>query len=155
MKKIAWLLMGWLALGAFPASAQKLVIGQRAADLRVSRYLAGSEAPSGEPLLIEFFYSPSQPCRDRLAPLNALANEFRGRLSVLLLAREEASAVEPLITGKGYAFSVGLDGEGKTFAGFDVQYVPFSVLLDGKGRVCWFGNSSRLSAQTLRSALGW
>ena len=46
-----------------------------------------------------------------------------------------------------------LDDEGKTFDAYGVKFVPFSVLLDAKGRVLWFGNSSRLTSQDLDGLL--
>lgn len=137
------------------ASAQRLVIGQRPADIKVKEYVLGGEAPDDRPLLIEFFYSPSQPGRDHLPVLNELAKAYEGKVSVLLLARESREKIEPLVVGKGYVFAVALDEDGKTFSGFDAQYVPFSVLLDAKGRVGWFGNSTQLSAPMIRSTLGW
>ena len=135
------------------ASAQRLVIGQRPADLKIKEYVLGTALPEDRPLLIEFFYSPSQPSRDRLPVLNEMAKAYDGRVTVLVLARESRDRIEPLVLDKGYVFTVALDEEGKTFNGFEVQYVPFSVLMDAKGRVSWFGNSAELTPSMIETEL--
>ena len=88
----------------------------------------GTALPEDRPLLIEFFYSPSQPSRDRLPVLNEMAKAYDGRVTVLVLARESRDRIE-------------------------VQYVPFSVLMDAKGRVSWFGNSAELTPSMIETEL--
>ena len=82
-----------------------------------------------------------------------LARRQAGKVSVVLLSREGADKIVPLFEGTNYAFAVALDDEGKTFDAYGVKFVPFSVLLDAKGRVLWFGNSSRLTSQDLDGLL--
>ncbi len=152
MKKYGWIVVFLLGMSV-SASAQKLVIGQRAPDLRVGQYLSGGPVLEDVPLWIEFFYSAGKPSLDRLPALDELARRYEGRLQVVALSREAADQVEPLIRGKEYAFAVGLDEEGKTFQSFGVEYVPFSVLLDAKGKVCWYGNPVRLDQKTIDAVL--
>lgn len=135
------------------ASAQRLVIGQRPAEVKIKEYVLGEMVPEDRPVLIEFFYSPSQPSRDRLPVLDEMAQKYAGRVTILVLARESRERIEPLVVDKGYAFTVALDEEGKTFDGFDIHYVPFSVLMDAKGRVSWFGYSSQLTDSILETEL--
>lgn len=135
------------------ASAQRLVIGQRPADVKIKEYVLGDVLPENRPVLIEFFYSPSKPSRDRLPVLNEMAKAYEGKVTVLVLARESRDRIEPLVTDKGYVFTVALDEEGKTFDGFEVEYVPFSVLMDAKGRVSWFGNSAQLTQSVIETEL--
>lgn len=135
------------------ASAQRLVIGQRPADVRIKEYVLGEVLQEDRPVLIEFFYSLSQPSRDRLPVLNEMAKKYAGQVTVLVLARESRERIEPLVADKGYVFTVALDEDGKTFGGFDVQYVPFSVLMDAKGRVSWFGNSAQLTTSMIETEL--
>lgn len=135
------------------ASAQRLVIGQRPADVKIKEYVLGNVLPEDRPVLIEFFYSPSKPSRDRLPVLNEMAKAYEGKVTVLVLARESRDRIEPLVADKGYVFTVALDEEGKTFDGFEVEYVPFSVLMDAKGRVSWFGNSAQLTQSVVETEL--
>lgn len=142
------------ALFCLPAlRAQNLVIGARVADLKVSEYVVGQQPDDNRPVLVEFFFSASEPSRKRISVLDDLARRQAGKVSVVLLSREGADKIVPLFEGTNYAFAVALDDEGKTFDAYGVKFVPFSVLFDAKGRVLWFGNSSRLTSQDLDGLL--
>ena len=142
------------ALFCLPAlRAQNLVIGARVADLKVSEYVVGQQPDDNRPVLVEFFFSASEPSRKRIPVLDDLARRQAGKVSVVLLSREGADKIVPLFEGTNYAFAVALDDEGKTFDAYGVKFVPFSVLLDAKGRVWWFGNSARRTSQDLDGLL--
>ena len=142
-RSILVLLALWGILGIHSSvQAQNLVIGSRVSELKKDR-----------PMLIEFFYSASEPCRDRLPELNKLAGDYAGKIDVLVLANEDRDRIIPLLKGENYAFAVALDDAGKTFNAYGVRFVPFSVLLDAKGRVLWFGHSARLTIVDLEQAL--
>ena len=100
-----------------------------------------------------FSFRPASPVWKRIPVLDDLARRQAGKVSVVLLSREGADKIVPLFEGTNYAFAVALDDEGKTFDAYGVKFVPFSVLLDAKGRVLWFGNSSRLTSQDLDGLL--
>ena len=152
MKKTVWI-TAFLALWAFTAAAQSLAIGEKAPELKISRWLTEQPSRNGKPVLLEFFYSPSEPSKNRLSALDDLARGYSGRLQVIVIAKEPADKVTPLV--KGYVFAVALDEEGKTFDSYGVKFVPFSVLFDGRGRVAWFGNPAKLTEKTMKESLGW
>jgi thiol-disulfide isomerase/thioredoxin len=152
-RSILVLLALWGILGIHSSvQAQNLVIGSRVSELKTSEYLHGT-LQKDRPMLIEFFYSASEPCRDRLPELNKLAGDYAGKIDVLVLANEDRDRIIPLLKGENYAFAVALDDAGKTFNAYGVRFVPFSVLLDAKGRVLWFGHSARLTIVDLEQAL--
>ena len=69
-RSILVLLALWGILGIHTSvQAQNLVIGSRVSELKTSEYLHGT-LQKDRPMLIEFFYSASEPCRDRLPELN-------------------------------------------------------------------------------------
>lgn len=132
-------------------SAQKLMIGEKAPDLKIKDWV--NEKPAqGTARLIEFYHSSNQQSRERIADLDAYANKFSG-LTVILISRENKSDVEKAVSPSSRPFSVGIDDGGKTFSAYSVQYIPFSVLVDEKGRVLWFGNPSNLGEATISNAL--
>ena len=91
--------------------AQNLVIGSRVSEVKISEYLLG--APQKDrPLLIEFFYSASEPCRERLPELNKLAGDYKGRIDVLVLANDDRDRMLSLLQGEHYAFAAALDDAG-------------------------------------------
>lgn len=133
--------------------AQKLVIGEKAPDLKVKEWL--SEKPSGgnQAELIEFFHTSSKQCSSRLAILNATAQKYAGKLTVILVAKEPADKIRPAVSPGNKKFATAIDDAGKTFENYGVQFVPFSVLVDKKGKVVWFGNPSSLTDDTISKAL--
>ena len=135
-----------------PACASGPKSGDRCARGRLE-YVVGQQPDDNRPVLVEFFFSASEPSRKRIPVLDDLARRQAGKVSVVLLSREGADKIVPLFEGTNYAFAVALDDEGKTFDAYGVKFVPFSVLLDAKGRVLWFGNSSRLTSQELDGLL--
>ena len=106
-----------LLFSAGSCPAQRLVVGEKAPELKVGEWLSHKDALSdSRPTLVEFFFSRSEPSLRRLAALD--------------------------------------DGN-RTFAAYGVQFVPFAVLFDARGRVVWFGNSSKFGDAELQRELGW
>lgn len=154
MKRI--LLVLGVLWAATSLSAQNLVTGEKAPDLKVAEWLVGkSRLRSGYPTFVEFFFSRSEPSLRRLAVLDGFVRDHKGRLNVILLAREPKQTIADLLEGKGYAFAVALDDEARTFTAYGVQFVPFGVLFDNRGKVVWFGNSSKFGDDSLKESLGW
>ena len=155
MKKlitIGMLLSFWICSGNLYAQGSKLIVGERAPDLKIREWAAGGAAASGIPQLVEFFHSTSPLSEERLETLGALAGKYRGRLAVVVIARESREKIALLLTNS-HLFSVALDDNGKTFGAYQVQFVPFSVLIDGRGRVRWFGNSADLTDEIIQKNL--
>ena len=143
-----------LSAGACPA--QRLVIGEKAPELKVGEWLSHRDAVAdSRPTLEEFFFSRSEPSLRRLAVLDGFVRDHSERLNVILMVRESRERLAPALEGKGYAFAVALDDGNRTFAAYGVQFVPFAVLFDARGRVVWFGNSSKFGDAELQRELGW
>lgn len=130
------------------ASAQKLMIGQRAPELKTAQWLTGKPA-EGRTQLLVFYHSSSKEATDQLAQLDGYAKKYGEKLNVTILSREAEEKVRPLVLDRPRTYYVALDDNGKTFSSFGVQYVPFSVLIDGRGKMLWFGNPAQLDANTL------
>lgn len=145
----------WMAIGggALHAQSQKPIVGERAPELKISEWIVGAQPQSGKPQLIEFFHSSNPLSEDHLKTLDAWAVEYRNRISVIVVAREPKDKISSIFGSKSFAFAVGIDDNGKTFAAYNVQFVPFSVVVDAKGRLRWFGNSSDLTEAIINDTL--
>lgn len=144
---IAFMTGAWM-----PAAAQKAIIGQRAPEIKIAQWL--TEKPTEERTqLLVFYHSTSKQATDQLCELDDLAKKYGDKLDVTVLAREKEDKVRPMILDSPHNFHVALDDNGKTFSNFGVQYVPFSVLMDARGKVLWFGNPAQLDAKTLTKLL--
>lgn len=152
MKQIA--LFAFAALALLQAvSAQKLIVGERAPELRIGEWLSKVPAEGDMPRLVEFFHSASKPSTDRIPSLNALAKKYDGKLHVIVVTRESRDKVAPALADRSNLFYAGLDDAGKTFSAYGVRYLPFSVLIDAKGRTRWFGNSAHLTEEIINQNL--
>lgn len=143
-----------LLLIAPAVNAQRLVIGEKAPDIRVGEWYKGNSAStSGTAVLLDFFHSSNDQCVRALPRLNTIQKDYSGKLNVIVITKESMSSVSPYLDGKDYSFYLGNDEGGKTFNSFNVRLVPFSVLLDGSGKVAWTGNVGSLTDDIIRRAL--
>lgn len=151
MKQI--LLLFALLAGTFAGRGQNVVLGERTPELKVTWQDDRRPAPAEATLLI-FFLSANRSCTESLPHLHALAGELKGRLNVLFVTNDRPAEAEAAL--RPYAAEnlfTTFDTEGKSFAGFGVNFVPFGVLIDRKGRALWMGNPRTLTRQTIEQNL--
>ena len=141
-----------LMLGPSGAGAQRLVNGEKVPEIRFGEWLTPAASAEG-PMYLEFFHPASTASVKRVALLEAMAVKYGSKMGVVLLVRDNAGKAKAILSGKGYHFRAAMDDKGKTYTAFDVQYVPFGVLINGKGRVVWFGNPASLTDAEIGKAL--
>ncbi len=149
MKKIFTCLALLCVLSA--VHSQSRLTGQsKAPDLRIKEWIPAPPAAQ-TPRLVEFFHSASPVALERIAALQALALEHPA-LSVVLVARQSAPVMREILPPDA-AFYTGIDGDGSAFAAYGVQFVPFAVWIDARGRVQWFGNPETLTPAQIETLL--
>ena len=137
--------------GITAASGQKLVIGEKAPDLSVSEWMPSQPDLAGKARLIDFYHGLNKDCQAQLTKLNSLASQHSGSMVVMIVSKDGKNAAnKPGGLDKNYYTAY--DSGGKTFNAYGIQYVPFSVLLDTRGKVVWFGNISTLDNATIDKA---
>lgn len=132
-------------LVAAPLRAQRLVIGERAPELTVARWLNGAPDTDGKAVMVEFYHSSNRSSAERLARLDAIAKAHANDLAVIVVTREDDSAVTSALLQGNPSYRVGYDGDGSVFSAFSARYVPYSVITDRRGRILWVGNPSSLT----------
>ena len=85
MKRFTFLIA--LILCTFSASAQRLVSGEKAPKLTVSKYIYGGPSDKGKPVLVEFFVSSGNQSLSQIETLSAFADKYRGKIDVVLISR--------------------------------------------------------------------
>ena len=143
MKRIflALFLLSW-TLGA---ASQNVALGEKTPDLKVKSWLDDRMPVPGRTFLLVFFHSTSRPAVESLAHLQELGRKFGDRVNVVVVVRESPEAEGNL--------TVAFDDSGRSFAAYDVQYLPFGVLVSAKGRALWMGNPRQLTEAILDSNL--
>ncbi len=152
MKRI---LIGTLAvLSMTAAMGQNVVLGERTPELRIRSWLDDRAPIQGRTTLLVFFHSASRPSVESLGHVQALGAKFGDRLNVVVLAREESAEVRRLVAPYAQGnLTVAFDDEGRSFAAYNVQYLPFGVLVTAKGRALWMGNPRQLTEAVIESNL--
>lgn len=146
------LMFAALTLSMHLAHGQKLIIGGRAPELKVKEWATTKPAESG-PRLIEFFFSGSKPSVDRLTQVDAIAKTFNGRLTVIVITKEPKDKVMSILSPSSRSYFVAMDDNGRSFDAYGIQFVPFCVIIDNKGRIAWFGNSTSLCEEVVEKYL--
>ncbi len=143
------------ALAVTSAAAQVLVIGEKVPDFRIKEWVS-MRKPVPAPqkmMLVEFFHSSNPGSVGRLAVLDRLAAEYPAGLTVAVLVKEDTLEVIRQLRDASYLYYIGIDDGGRTFGAFGVQYVPFAVLIDPKGRLLWMGNSTTMDQEVIENHL--
>lgn len=128
-----------------PLSAQRLVIGERSPEVRPAQWLNGVPDTDNRALMVEFFHSSNKKSMERLPDLDQLARANGGKLTVIVITRENDPAVTSALLAGDPSYFVGYDGDGSVSSAFTALYVPYSVISDKRGRILWLGNPSSLS----------
>lgn len=136
-------------------------IGVAAPPLTLARIL---QAPDGQPaswtdlkgqaVVIEFWATWCTGCREQIARLNALEQQFRGRpLRFLSITDEDPELVSRFLKEFPISGWIGIDARGKTVQDYSVVGWPTTVLVDAEGIVQGVGNASELNAPIIEALL--
>ena len=151
MKKLLCITLAML-LFAVSLNAQTLRIGDRIPAIDVDSS-AGSELKliDAEFTCLIFMHSASEPATTAIRNFstNILTEEMN--LDVVLLTPEQDGFEEEMLRSiTTNPTIVAFDNEGRTFANFGVEHVPFAVVYNTNSRrALWFGPLARLTESEL------
>lgn len=138
-------LLAAAALAAVPpASAQSMRTDwprRKPAPALTLRLLDGSDwslaAQRGHPVLVNFWATWCEPCREEMPALARLAERERasGLQVVAVNFREAGPTVRRFVESTALALPVALDADGAAAKAFDAHAFPSTVAIDAAGRV--------------------
>ena len=100
-----------LLFSAGSCPAQRLVVGEKAPELKVGEWLLHKDALSdSRPTLVEFFFSRSEPSLRRLTVLDGFIRDHSERLNVILMVRESRERLAAALDVSRQAISKGESG---------------------------------------------
>lgn len=139
---------------AAPAPAQ---LGQLAAKLDGLTWIKGQpvDFQPGKVYVVEFWATWCPPCRATIPHLTDIQKQYKDKgVTVIGVSgeRDNLEKVKQFVTEQGEQmdYTVALDTEGTVNAGymdaFGQKYIPAAFIVDGGGKVAWYGYPLELDA---------
>lgn len=156
MKKI-FLMMSLFLLVAGTVRAQKMVIGSRIPDFKGVEWLttqpdgAGSDHPT--PMLIEFHHPSNASCIRFFPKLASIWSDYGTEtdgLQIVVLVAQDRSYAEQMYRDYGDKYFIGIDPDGRVYQTFNVQFLPYTLVVNSRGEVYWQGNLGNLPNEVLQ-----
>ncbi|MEP6668053.1 MAG: redoxin domain-containing protein [Chthoniobacter sp.] len=128
----------------FSAAAQdkklwaKSVIGQKAPDFVVEKWLTAEPATKGKFVLIDFWATWCPPCRKAIPELNGFQKKFADKLVVIGVSDETEAAVKKLTNPK-IEYASAIDPKARMKKTLEVTGIPHCIIVDPNGIVRWEG----------------
>jgi cytochrome c biogenesis protein CcmG/thiol:disulfide interchange protein DsbE len=116
----------------------KSVLGQKAPELVVEKWLTAPPETKGKFVLIDFWATWCGPCRKAIPELNALQKTFRDKLVVIGVSDENETAVKKLTEPK-IEYASAIDTKGRMKKALEVNGIPHCIVVDPAGIVRWEG----------------
>ncbi len=134
------------------SKGQNMAIGSRVPTMNPAEWYGAPLSVHNEPVLVEFFHTTNRTAEDRAVELARVAKKYDERLKVVVVTVQPRELIEDVLdTTSGYF--VAMDTNRKIFTSFGVRYVPYSVIIDARGRLAWIGNSSTLTDDIIEEYL--
>ena len=101
---------------------------------------------NGKPIVVSFWATWCKPCKTELNTIAEEYEDWQEETGVKLIAvsidnARSTGRVEPYINGQGWEYLVLLDPNGDLKRAMNVNNVPHTFLIDGKGNIVWDHNN--------------
>lgn len=96
----------------------------------------------GNPIILSFWALWCKPCMRELSTIAEVYDEWVEETGVKLIAvsiddSRSSSRVGPTVNGKGWEYEVLLDANSEFKRAMNVNAIPHTFLIDGKGEIVW------------------
>jgi len=142
-KLFSTLLLGLL----FSASlmAQEKLPSIQVKDLGGNQVDASTLSNDGKPMVISFWATWCKPCIRELNAISDMYIDWQDETGVKIVAvsiddSRLSSKVRPFVTGQGWEYEVYLDENSELRRALNVNNIPHTFLLNGKGEIVWQHN---------------
>ena len=116
----------------------KSIIGQKAPELVVEKWLTAQPDVKGKFVLIDFWATWCGPCREAIPELNAFQKKFADKLVVIGISDEPEDKVKGFAT-PAVEYASAIDTKAQMKKALEVKGIPHCILVDPAGIVRWEG----------------
>lgn len=118
-------------------------------------YVAGSQAATGKPVLIDFWETTCASCIASIPKLNEHYARFAPKgLLVIGISSETKGQVMPALKHLAMNYAVAVEGAPSLHKALGIKALPYAVLVDGKGVITWRGQPEEITEALLTELLG-
>ena len=143
MKKL--ILITLISIIGLNANAQKLP-SANVKNLKGEVINSSTFSNDGKPMIISFWATWCKPCIRELMTINDEYEDWQDETGVKLIAisiddARTMNKVAPFVNGKAWEYEVYIDSNADFKRAMNVNNVPHTFLVDGKGEIVWQHNS--------------
>lgn len=138
------------------ANAQKLVIGSKVSDHKeVESTQWKNKVKDPQSVWIIDFFSTANPTSVEFYNnhLPSIAEKIGDGAEVVIVTTKETDEFKAIFEQDKDKYAFAVDPKGGLFKLFGVQYLPFTVIVDHKGKILWQGNLSKLDEEIIKDVL--
>ena len=134
-----------LLLISFAAAAQDRLPKVMLKDIEGKTVQTDTISNNSKPLIIAFFAIWCKPCNRELTSIDEVYDDWQQETGVRLVAvsidqAQNVNKVKPMVDQNGWRYEVLLDPNGEFRRSLGIQSVPYTVLLDGQGKIVYKHN---------------
>jgi len=136
-------------------------IGETAPELKLTGLLQTSgkldenlKSLQGKVVVLEFWATSCAPCIEAMPRLNSLSEKYKDRnIQFISISNESVEKVKPFLKKRRINGWVGIDGNYEMTKTYNVEYLPFTVLIGANGKILRYQQNELLSEEMLNNAL--
>jgi thiol-disulfide isomerase/thioredoxin len=105
-------------------------------------------------VLIDFWATWCEECRETIPKLNALHEKFANNgLVIVGVSQETKAEVIPLLEKLQMHYPLAVEGTKSLHKAFGIRAIPYAILVDRSGHVVWRGQPSEITDELVLSLL--
>lgn len=146
MKILSSLLLSLVLTASLSAQSSTKLPSAMVQDMRGTKVDAATFSNDGRPMIINFWATWCAPCKKELNTIADVYDDWQAKTGVKLIAisvddSRTMARVMPYVNGQDWDYEVYLDPNGDLKRALNVNNVPHTFLLNGKGEVVWQHNN--------------
>ena len=135
-----------------PEVKARSILGQSAPQLVVEKWITDQPDTSGKFVMINFWGTWAEPCRESIPELNAFQRKFGDRLTIIGISAEKEEVVRKMTSPK-IEYSVATDPQARMARILELKAIPHCLLISPDGVVRYEGNPLYLNEKRLKHFL--